>query len=57
MSDDSKKAETNQKTGQHKQHDDVQGGGVGGGQTKHADGTQSEHSKNERTGNQSGGGN
>ncbi|HEX9951197.1 MAG TPA: hypothetical protein VGB53_05465 [Rubricoccaceae bacterium] len=57
MSDDSKKAKTNQKTGQHKQHDDVQGGGVGGGKPKHADGTQSEHSKNERTGSQSGGGN
>ena len=44
----------NQKTGQQKQHDDEQGGGGGsaggGGQTKHAEGTQSENSKNERTG-------
>ena len=38
----------NQKASQTKQHDDVQGGGGGsaggGGQTKHAEGTQSEHS-------------
>ena len=37
--------EKNRKTGQTKQHDDVQGGGGGsaggGGQTKHAEGTQS----------------
>jgi hypothetical protein len=48
------KAESNQKTGRQKQHDDVQGGGGGqaggGGQTKHAEGTQAETSKNERTG-------
>lgn len=41
-------------TGQRKQHDDVQGGGGGsaggGGQTKHAEGTKSENSRNERTG-------
>ena len=58
--DDSDKAETNQKTGQHKQHDDVQGGGGGssggGGTTKHAEGTQSEHS-GERTGSESNEGN
>ena len=43
----------NRKTGQEKQHDDEQGGGGGssggGGQTKHAEGTKSEHS-GERTG-------
>lgn len=31
------KAETNQKTGQHKQNDAVQGGGHGGGQPKQDD--------------------
>ena len=60
MSDDSKKAETNQKTGQHKQHDNVQGGGGGsaggGGNPKHAEGTKSEQCKNERTGSDSGSG-
>ena len=54
MADENDKAESNQKTGQQKQHDDIQGGGGGsaggGGQTKHAEGTQSETSKNERTG-------
>ena len=47
----------NKKTGQIKQHDDVQGGGGGsaggGGQTKHAEGTQSAAktaSDRERTG-------
>ena len=40
-------------SGQRKQHDDAQGGGGskgGGGQTKHAEGTKSEASQNERTG-------
>lgn len=47
----------NQKTGQQKQHDDVQGGGGGsaggGGNTKHSEGTQSENARNERTGSDS----
>ena len=57
MADDRDKAPTNQKTGQHKQHDDVQGGGGGsaggGGNTKHSEGTQSENARNERTGSDS----
>ena len=55
MSSDNDKAESNQKTGAQKQHDDVQGGGHGGGQTKHAEGTKSEESKNDRTGSRGGG--
>lgn len=54
------KAESNQKTGRQKQHDDEQGGGGGGsgggGQTKHAEGTKSETSKNDRTGSRDGAG-
>lgn len=46
--------DSKEKDGHAKQHDDVQGGGGGnaggGGQTKHAEGTKSENSKNERTG-------
>ena len=60
MSNDSDKAESNQKTGRQKQHDDEQGGGGGGsgggGQTKHAEGSKSETSKNDRTGSRSGDG-
>ena len=60
MANDSDKAESNQKTGRQKQHDDEQGGGGGssggGGQTKHAEGTASEESKNARTGSRSGDG-
>ena len=56
MSDDSDKAESNQKTGWQKQHgDDPQGGGGGGsgggGETKHAAG---ETEPPDRTGNRSG---
>ena len=54
------KAESNQKTGWQKQHGDEQGGGGGasggGGETKHAEGTKSENSKNDRTGSRSGDG-
>ena len=55
MSDDSDKAESNQKTGAQKQHGDDQGGGGGGsgggGQTKHAAG---ETTPPDRTGNRTG---
>ena len=55
MSDDSDKAESNQKTGAQKQHGDDQGGGGGGsgggGQTKHAAG---ETKPPDRTGNRTG---
>lgn len=47
----------NQKTGQQKQHDDVQGGGGGsaggGGNTKHSEGTPSENARNEPQGRRS----
>ena len=51
MANDNDKAESNQKTGAQKQHDDVQGGGHGGGQTKHAAG---ETRPPDRTGNRTG---
>jgi hypothetical protein len=55
MASDNEKAESNQKTGRHKQHDDEQGGGGGGagggGQTKHAAG---ETTPPDRTGNRTG---
>ena len=52
--DDGSGRKADQKAGNAKQHDDVQGGGGGsaggGGPTKHAEGTKSEHAKNDRTG-------
>ena len=46
--------DSKEKDGHAKQHDDEQGGGGGasggGGETKHAEGTESEHSKNKRMG-------
>ena len=41
--------DSKQADGNAKQHDDEQGGGEGGGRTKHAEGTKSEHS-GDRTG-------